>query len=76
MASGHETAKFKVFVSYSRADTRFADELVAGLQFDGGFDVTIDRHSIEKGEDWRARLGALIEAADTVVFVLSPTSAI
>ncbi len=75
MLGEHEKAKLKVFVSYSRADTRFADELVAGLEFDGGFVVTIDRHSIEKGEDWKARLGALIEAADTIVFVLSPASA-
>lgn len=75
MVAKHETAKLKVFISYSRVDAKFADELVAGLEFDGGFDITIDRHSIEKGEDWKARLGKLIEAADTIVFVLSPTSA-
>ena len=65
----------RIFVSYSRADTAFADEIVAGLEFNGGFEVTIDRQSIEKGEDWKARLGALIESADTIVFVLSPASA-
>lgn len=69
------TEKLKVFISYSRADMKFADELVDGLEFDGGFDVTIDRHSIKQGEEWEPRLGALIEAADTVVFVLSPDSA-
>jgi hypothetical protein len=75
MAAGLTADKLKVFISYSRADTKFADELVAGLEFDGGFDITIDRHSIEKGEDWKARPAKLIEAADTIVFVLSPTSA-
>jgi hypothetical protein len=65
----------KVFISYSRADLTFADELVAGLAYDGRYEVTIDRHSIIEGEDWKARLGALIADADTVVFILSPASA-
>lgn len=65
----------KVFISYSRADLSFADELVAGLAYDGRYEVTIDRHSIIEGEDWRLRLGALIADSDTVVFILSPASA-
>jgi TIR domain len=40
-----------------------------------GFDTTLDRHGISGGEDWRKRLGSLIRDADTVVFVLSPSSA-
>jgi WD40 repeat protein len=76
MAVVQTVEKLKVFISYSRADAKFADELVAGLEFDGGFNITIDRHSIEQGDDdWRARLRVLIEAADTIVFVLSPESA-
>lgn len=70
-----ESGSLKVFISYSRADTAFADELVAGLAYDGRFQVTIDRSSIIEGEDWRARLGALIADADTIVFILSPSSA-
>ncbi|MCB1738804.1 MAG: toll/interleukin-1 receptor domain-containing protein [Gammaproteobacteria bacterium] len=65
----------KLFISYSRADAAFADELVAGLEYDGRYQVTIDRHSIIEGEDWKARLGALIADADTIVFILSPASA-
>ena len=53
----------------------FADELVAGLAYDGRFEVTIDRSSIIEGEDWRSRLSALIADADTIVFILSPASA-
>lgn len=68
-------SKLKVFISYSRADAKFADELVAGLEFKEEFEVTLDRHSIIEGEDWKKRLGALIADADTVVFMLSPDSA-
>lgn len=64
----------RVFISYSREDMAFADEIVDGLKIVYGFDVTIDRHSIRQGEDWKKRLGALIAEADTIVFILSPTS--
>ena len=70
-----ESPKLKVFISYSRADAGFADELVAGLEFKGEFAVTIDRHSIIEGEDWKSRLGGLIADADAIVFILSPDSA-
>ena len=66
--------KLKVFISYSRRDSaEFADELVAGLEL-GGFAPFLDRHDIAAGEDWEARLGALIGESDTVVFVVSPES--
>ncbi len=63
--------KLKVFISYSRKDEDFAEELLAGLQF-AGFEPYLDKHDIAAGEEWEARLGRLIEAADTVVFVISP----
>lgn len=69
-----QDSKLKVFVSYSRADAAFADELVGALEW-AGYTVTIDRASIVEGEDWRRRLGALIADADTIVFLLSPHSA-
>jgi TIR domain len=52
----------------------FADQLEAALGLTG-FSTSIDRHGISPGEDWMSRLGALIRDADTVVFVLSPSSA-
>lgn len=67
--------RLNVFVSYSRTDTAFADEIVAGLEYDGGFNVFIDRHSIHEGEAWRDRLGGLIASADVIVFLLSKASA-
>jgi hypothetical protein len=33
-----------------------------------GFEPYLDKHDIAAGEDWEARLGRLIESADTVVF--------
>lgn len=67
-------AKLRVFISYSREDLAFADQLVVGLELTG-FEPTLDRHGISGGEAWERRLGALIREADTVVFVMSPASA-
>jgi formylglycine-generating enzyme required for sulfatase activity len=63
--------KLKIFISYSRKDEDFAQDLLAGLKL-VGFEPYLDKHDIAAGEDWEARLGRLIEAADTVVFVISP----
>src|SRR5262249_40572649 len=69
-----DRGKLRVFICYSRhGDLEFADQLDAALK-PCGFECVIDRHDISGGEDWKRRLGALISEADTVVFVLSPTS--
>ena len=65
-----DRGKLRVFISYSRDDLDFADQLDAALNA-CGFDCVIDRHGISGGEDWKRRLGNLISEADTVVFVLS-----
>ena len=70
-----QASKLNVFFSYSRDDLDFADQLYAALgAFD--FELSIDRHSIPGGDEWEKRLGALIRDAGTVVFVLSPSSAV
>jgi WD40 repeat protein len=69
-----DASKLKVFISYSRDDLKFADQLDAALQTHH-YDVAIDRHGISGGEDWKHRLGTLIRDAETVIFVLSPSSA-
>jgi TIR domain len=69
-----DRGKLRVFISYSRDDLEFADQLDAALNA-CGFECVIDRHGISGGEDSKRRLGTLISGADTVVFVLSPTSA-
>jgi len=69
-----DKGKLRVFISYSRDDLKFADQLEAALNL-WGFECLIDRHDISGGEDWKRRLGNLIREADTVAFVLSPSSA-
>jgi hypothetical protein len=70
-----DKGKLRVFISYSREDLDFADQLSAALDF-SGFECFIDRHGISGGEEWKRRLGNLISEADAVVFVLSPDSAV
>ncbi|MEL6388305.1 MAG: toll/interleukin-1 receptor domain-containing protein, partial [Pseudomonadota bacterium] len=69
-----DTVKLKVFISYSRVDLAQATDLKIALEHNG-FDVLLDQHGISAGEDWQARLGDLILACDTVVFVLTDASA-
>ncbi len=66
--------RMKVFVSYSRVDVDFTDQLVLALE-DKGFETILDRHDIDAGENWQERLSALLHSSDTIVFVLTPTSA-
>jgi formylglycine-generating enzyme required for sulfatase activity len=73
MAEEHER-KIRVFISYARRDSSgIAEEIRAGLKL-AGFDAYLDKHDIEKSEDWEQRLSALIVRADTVVFVISPAA--
>jgi hypothetical protein len=69
-----KTDKLKIFLSYSRRDNDFADQLAAVLAAQG-FQVVIDRADIDAAERWKERLGQLILGSDIVVFVLSPDSA-
>ena len=73
-ADSPDKGKLRVFISYSRDDLYFANQLDAALKA-YGFECFIDREGISGGEEWKQRLGNLIRDADTVVFVLSPTSA-
>src|SRR5262245_31763171 len=66
--------KLRVFISYSRDDLYFADQLDEAL-YACGIECLVDRHGISGGEDWKRRLGNLISEADTIVFVLSPSFA-
>src|ERR1700704_3734024 len=68
-----QPAKAKVFISYSRRDMTFADQLEIALKA-RGFSAAIDRSEIYAFEEWWKRIETLITQADTVVFVLSPDS--
>ena len=63
------------FISYSRTDIDFVNRLEDALKA-RGVDARVDRADIEKGEEWWTRIQQLIAEADTVIFVLSPDSAV
>src|SRR5262245_3908712 len=65
--------RLKVFISYSRKDSDFADGLEAAFTA-CGFETLIDRQNIATGEPWQDRISKLIAEAGTVVFVISPDS--
>ena len=66
--------RLKIFISYARADgVTLAEDLVTGLDL-AGFAPFLDRHDIAAAEDWEVRLGALIQSADTIVFIISPAA--
>jgi tetratricopeptide (TPR) repeat protein len=67
------TRRAKVFISYSRRDIGFVNELAAGLE-ERGFEAFVDKKDIAAGEPWKERISGLIAAADTVAFVVSPAS--
>ena len=66
-----QAPKTKIFISYSRKDTAFADQLEEAMKA-RDFEVFIDRHEISALEEWWKRIETLITQADTIVFVLSP----
>lgn len=65
--------KFRVFLSYSRKDIDFAEQLVTALEA-FNYEIMIDRTGIHAAENWRERLGEMILEVDTVVFLLTPNS--
>ena len=71
-----DTAQLKVFISYSRRDClEFSKQLALALEAFGHHPI-IDLQGISGGEEWQPRLGQMILESDTVVFVLSPESAV
>ena len=65
--------KSHVFISYSLKDLEFAERLTAALR-DRGFNAYLDKTEYAPGDPWMERLGKLVEAAGTIVFLLSPDS--
>src|SRR5690349_1366319 len=61
----------RVFISYSRTESTFADRLEAALAA-RGFETLMDRTEIYALEPFWPRIQDLITQADTVVVVLSP----
>lgn len=71
MSNHTEQGRARVFVSYSRRDSAFTDELVISLG-SHGFEVMFDRDDLFPGEQFEPRLRSLISESDTTVAVVSP----
>jgi hypothetical protein len=74
-ATGAASRKLRVFISNSRNDLDFADQLEKALLY-GGFAITAGRHEILGLDDWQRVLGERIHESEAVVCVLSPSSAL
>jgi len=70
---GEEPGVADVFISYSRKDKELARALSQGLEQQGR-DVWVDLEDIPPSAEWLEEIYAGIEAANAVVFVLSPES--
>lgn len=62
-----------IFVSYSRKDEPFVQQLVEKLQA-AGYPVWMDREGIVGGDEWRTKLKVAVEEASLLLLVVSPQS--
>lgn len=60
----------KVFISYSRRNTDFAEKLALELQ-GAGADVWFDQHNIKAGSAWDSSIDAAIDSCDILLLVCS-----
>ena len=64
----------QIFISYSHADTEFANRLRESLE-QGGYSVWIDDTDIEPGELWDDEIVNGLKESDVFLVILSPASA-
>ena len=63
----------KIFISYSSADRDLADRVRLALVAQK-HKVFVDRHDLDPGQEYDARIAQAIEQADLFIFLLSPES--
>ena len=63
----------KVFISYSRKDLKFVEQLAVDLT-DAGLDVWYDLSGLEGGSQWSQEISKAIHNCDHVIMVVSPDS--
>lgn len=71
-----DAAVTNVFLSYSRKDKEQVERIATALNTRENIRVFKDTEDILPTEDWKKRLEGLISEADTIVFCLSPNSAV
>jgi hypothetical protein len=62
-----------IFVSYSRGDIAFAERLEEALRAEGR-EIWRDKKDMMPAADWAQEISRAIVGADTVIFVISPSS--
>ncbi len=76
MSGAGQGARVRVFISYSRTDTLFAERLKADLR-ESGATIWIDHESLPPGHpDWQAAIRRGIEASTAFIYIGSPDAAI
>lgn len=60
----------KIFMSYSRADSKIVSRLIGELEA-AGYQVWVDRVEIRGGEIWRREIVNAVDTSDVMVLVLS-----
>jgi len=63
----------KLFISYSRKDSKTAQKLINSLK-EMGHDVWVDWESIPPAADWLEQIFRGIESSDAFIFLISPHS--
>jgi hypothetical protein len=63
----------KIFVSYSRVDSRFALKLAEDLQQEG-LHIWIDQSDIPPSEPWDKEIEKALEASECILVILSPAA--
>lgn len=63
----------QIFISYSRRDLAFVEQLAADLK-NAGYDVWYDVSGLRGGSRWRFEIENAIKASQFAIFVLSPSS--
>jgi len=65
--------KSNIFMSYSRREVGFVDQLTSRLE-EAGFQVWLDYRSLVPGTPWKEQIDAGLDASDTVLLVVSKAS--
>lgn len=65
--------KPNIFISYSRREVGFVDDLTQRLEKEG-FKVWLDYRTLVPGTPWKAQIDAGLKGADTVILVVSKES--
>ena len=63
----------RIFISYSRADEKFARKLATSLS-DAGADIWIDMEDIPPGMNWSSAIQQGLDVCDVMLLIITPTS--